>query len=73
MAIRRILRILLMLLALQATHRSAAAAELAADSRFEGGSAKVEGIDQQNAVIRFKPGGDPQRGWPCWWATRPRT
>ncbi len=48
-------------------HGAVAAAELSVRADFEGGSAKVENIDQANAVIRFKPGGDPARGWPCWW------
>ncbi len=37
---------------------------------FEGGSARVESVDQAARVIRFMPGGDPQRGWACWWALR---
>ena len=31
---------------------------------------KVESIDPTTRVIRFMPGGDPQRGWPCWWYLR---
>src|SRR5690606_8613805 len=34
---------------------------------FEGGSATVDAIDQESRIIRFMPGGDPQRGWTCWW------
>ena len=46
------------------------AAELRVSTDFEGGSAKVEAIDQTKRVIRFMPGGDPQRGWACWWYLR---
>ena len=49
---------------------SAFAAELRVSTDFEGGSAKVEAIDQTARVIRFMPGGDPQRGWACWWYLR---
>jgi Zinc carboxypeptidase/Cytosolic carboxypeptidase N-terminal domain len=37
---------------------------------FEGGSAKVIEIDSQNKTIHIAPGGDPNRGWACWWAVR---
>jgi hypothetical protein len=37
---------------------------------FEGGSARVESIDQVTHTIRFFPAGDPHRGWPCWWSLR---
>lgn len=37
---------------------------------FEGGSAKSVEIDQATATISFMPGGDPSRGWPCWWYFR---
>ena len=46
------------------------AADLRVSTDFEGGSAKVESIDQTASVIRFMPGGDPQRVWPCWWYLR---
>lgn len=46
------------------------AAELRVSTEFEGGSAIVESIDQDARVIRVMPGGDPQRGWPCWWFLR---
>lgn len=46
------------------------AAELRVSTDFEGGSALVESIDQAARVIRLMPGGDPQRGWPCWWFLR---
>ena len=46
---------------------SAATADLALQADFEGGSAKVVSIDQGKGIIRFRPGGDPSLGWPCWW------
>jgi len=49
---------------------SAFAAELRVSTDFEGGSAKVEAIDQAARVIRFMPDGDPRRGWACWWYLR---
>jgi len=32
---------------------------------FEGGSAKVEGIDQQERLVRIVPTPHPDRGWQC--------
>lgn len=49
---------------------SAPAMELRVSTAFEGGSARVESVDQAARVIRFMPGGDPGRGWPCWWYLR---
>ena len=46
------------------------AAELRVSTDFEGGSAKVESVDQTARVIRFMPDGNPQRGWACWWYLR---
>jgi hypothetical protein len=51
-------------------HFSASGAELRVSTDFEGGSARVESIDQGTRTIHFVPGGDPQRGWPCWWYLR---
>jgi hypothetical protein len=45
-------------------------AELRVSTDFEGGSARVEAIDQKARVIRMMPGGDGKRGWPCWWYVR---
>jgi hypothetical protein len=39
-------------------------------SDFAGGSVRVIGIDSEKRVIGFTPGGDPHRGWPCWWFFR---
>ena len=44
-----------------------AMAEVQVRTDFEGGSARIEGIDEAKRVIHLVPGGDPQRGWPCWW------
>ncbi len=30
----------------------------------------VEAIDQEKREIKLAPGGDPQRGWACWWYAR---
>ena len=48
----------------------ASALDLQVGTDFEGGSARVESVDQAARVIRFMPGGDPARGWPCWWYLR---
>ena len=47
-----------------------AADGLSVASDFEGAS--VSGIEIDNAArsIGFTPGGDPVRGWPCWWFFR---
>ncbi len=45
-------------------------AEITASTDFEGGSAKVVAIDQRAKTVRITPGGDPARGWPCWWYLR---
>ena len=46
------------------------AAELRVNTDFEGSSARVQTIDQTARIIHLMPGGDPQRGWPCWWCVR---
>jgi hypothetical protein len=40
---------------------------LQVDADFEGGSVRVIEVDRQQNRIDFMPGGDPVRGWPCWW------
>jgi len=47
-----------------------AAEPLTVSSDFEGAS--VAGVEIDNAArsISFMPGGDPARGWPCWWYFR---
>ncbi len=45
-------------------------AELTVKTDFEGGSAQVDSIDSATREINLRPGGDPARGWPCWWFVR---
>ncbi|MCB1206646.1 MAG: zinc carboxypeptidase [Verrucomicrobiae bacterium] len=45
-------------------------ADLRVSTDFEGGSATVDSIDEGRREIRIRPGGDPARGWPCWWFVR---
>ena len=44
--------------------------ELRVESDFEGASVRLIEIDSSNQRIEFMPGGDPERGWPCWWYFR---
>jgi len=44
--------------------------ELEVRTDFEGGSAQVLEVDSANAIIRFAPGGDAERGWVCWWSLK---
>ena len=39
-------------------------------SDFEGASVADVAIDQNLRSISFMPGGNPERGWPCWWCFR---
>ena len=43
---------------------------LTVESDFEGASVSAVEIDETARRIRFRPGGDPTRGWPCWWYFR---
>ncbi len=43
---------------------------LTIESDFEGASIRVVNIDETTQTVRFMPGGDPKRGWPCWWHFR---
>jgi hypothetical protein len=47
-----------------------AGSELAVRIDFSGGSAVVEGIDQQRRLIRISPSNHKDRGWVCWWYFR---
>lgn len=49
---------------------SVAADALTVDSDFEGGSVSAVEIDNTARSVSFRPGGDPARGWPCWWYFR---
>lgn len=44
--------------------------DLAVSADFEGGSVRVLEIDQTLRRVSIMPGGDPERGWPCWWSFR---
>ncbi|MCG8648955.1 MAG: M14-type cytosolic carboxypeptidase [Pirellulales bacterium] len=46
------------------------AEELVVQADFEGASVRVLEVDQSARSVRFAPGGDPARGWPCWWYFR---
>jgi hypothetical protein len=45
-------------------------AALTVSTNFEGGSAKVLAISDSPQSVHIEPGGDPDRGWPCWWFFR---
>ncbi|HEY1067284.1 MAG TPA: M14-type cytosolic carboxypeptidase, partial [Pirellulales bacterium] len=47
-----------------------AAEPLAVVADFEGASVAGVEIDDETRTINFTPGGDPLRGWPCWWYFR---
>ncbi len=47
-----------------------AADPLSVESDFEGASVLVLEIDEATRSVSFMPGGDPLRGWPCWWYFR---
>jgi len=40
---------------------------LTVEADFEGSSVRLIEIDEVTQTVRFMPGGDPARGWPCWW------
>ena len=42
-------------------------AELAIDTSFPGGSAKVHSIDQTTRMIAISPSSHQDLGWECWW------
>jgi hypothetical protein len=45
-------------------------AALTVSTNFEGGSAKVVAISDNPQSVQIEPGGNPERGWPCWWFFR---
>lgn len=47
-----------------------AAEPLTVATEFEGASVGEVEIDPTTRTISFMPGGDPVRGWPCWWYFR---
>ncbi len=48
----------------------AGAEPLSVAAEFEGASVRVTKIDQEKRAVSYTPGGDPARGWPCWWYFR---
>jgi hypothetical protein len=62
------LTIVLLVVRIAAAETPAGALRVSSD--FEGGSVTVSSIDQNRRVVSFTPGGDPDRGWPCWWYFR---
>ncbi|QDT17942.1 M14 family zinc carboxypeptidase [Alienimonas californiensis] len=50
--------------------RDAAGGPMVVDADFEGASVRVLAIDEEARRVDFTPGGDPTRGWPCWWSFR---
>ena len=57
-------------LLLAAAHSQLMADDLTVTSDFEGASVRNVQIDDAVRSISFMPGGDPIRGWPCWWYFR---
>ncbi len=47
-----------------------AAAELAVETGFPGGSGEVVSIDQTSGTVVLNPANHPDRGWRCWWYFR---
>lgn len=43
---------------------------LTVETDFEGASVQVVRVDDAEQKVVFMPGGDPKRGWPCWWYFR---
>ena len=74
MSLTRIVRLVFAACSLLAglnIHRALPAAEpLSLVADFEGASVDAVRIDQTKRVIEFMPGGEPARGWPCWWYFR---
>jgi hypothetical protein len=61
------------LVAIWITHEPSlcvAVSPLTVESDFEGASIRVLEIDEAARSVSFMPGGDPVRGWPCWWYFR---
>lgn len=43
---------------------------LTVEADFEGASVRNPEADAATQTLRFMPGGDPARGWACWWQFR---
>ncbi|MCX7422876.1 MAG: M14 family zinc carboxypeptidase [Planctomycetia bacterium] len=65
---RLIMIVALIATALMLEGRSCIAGDpLTVASDFEGASVREVEVDEAIRSISFMPGGDPVRGWPCWW------
>ncbi|MEO6787551.1 MAG: zinc carboxypeptidase, partial [Chthoniobacteraceae bacterium] len=69
-AASKFISIIVLALAFGAWPGVASAEPLTVASDFEGASVAGVGIDEAARSISFMPGGDPARGWPCWWYFR---
>jgi hypothetical protein len=49
---------------------AAGAEALEVEADFEGASVRVLERQVESQTIRFMPGGEAARGWPCWWSFR---
>ncbi|QDU38511.1 Zinc carboxypeptidase [Maioricimonas rarisocia] len=70
MSTRTFVSALLLAALVALTARESVAKPLTVASDFEGASVRVLDINQDARSIAFMPGGDPSRGWPCWWYFR---
>lgn len=62
------MKLIVLTLSLIAISMASFAAEaLTVESNFEGASVSAVEIDNTARSVSFMPGGDPMRGWPCWW------
>lgn len=67
----RVFTVLLAIAGLSPATPSCCATEpLAVVTDFEGASVRDVQIDEQQRTVSFMPGGEPERGWPCWWYLR---
>jgi hypothetical protein len=62
--------VLLVTLALVMTWHARSLQALTVESDFEGASVRVTNLDAGSQTVQVMPGGDPKRGWPCWWCFR---
>ena len=67
---RRLSLLSTVLILLTLAAECSAAEPLSVMADFDGGSVRVLDIDQTTRSISFMPGGNPERGWPCWWYFR---
>lgn len=65
-----LLMCLLSLGGVSAENRAKGADVFTVHTGFPGASARVLHVDPIQGIVRITPAGDPQRGWPNWWALR---